>query len=586
MRKKTRRRNQKEDPSQLILVVVISTIFLLTWNQLFPPPVPVQPNNSTPSTEQQKQGLNAGSKIQQGESILPSVTSILQSASHSKSKTLPELKALKSLYIDDVHELWFNNHGQIHAWSLLESQYQQSIKSTEELKGQVSAKKVPYKLANLSFEDATPFLPPLLEVYLNDTLVELTYTVIESDHKKISLSASNSLIKIDRIYELTGQYQLQAHVKIHNLGTQQVHLKIVAVTRALQNANDSGGSMFSPPLNLIESLCEQGEELQRDTLVDLQGKKEDKESMSFNNVRWLGVNSRYFVNLIHTDKMINCTQRIDKESIRLTRGYPNHLSPIVTEGVLNKGFIKSKTSMESKTGIYMGPKKLEVLQDHDPDLTQAIDFGMFSSICLPLLYMMKVFYDWFPNWGVAIILLTLLVKLLTLPLTIKQYKSMAGMKAIQPELTALKEKYQKTDPMRFQQETMGLYKKHGVNPIGGCLPMLFMMPIYFALYRTIFTAVELYQADFFAWIHDLSMPDPYYISPVILGLLMLVQARLQPNTSMDPTQRKMMTLFMPIMFGGMMLFLPSGLVLYILINTVLGIVQQNWTQKKFSTAKA
>jgi len=110
--------------------------------------------------------------------------------------------------------------------------------------------------------------------------------------------------------------------------------------------------------------------------------------------------------------------------------------------------------------------------------------------------------------------------------------------------------------------------------------MLLMMPVYFALYRTIYSAVELYQASFFGWLNDLTMPDPYLITPVALGLLMLLQARLNPSPGMDPTQRKMMTTFMPLMFGGMMLFLPSGLVLYIFVNTVIGIFQQVWSQKQ------
>ena len=157
---------------------------------------------------------------------------------------------------------------------------------------------------------------------------------------------------------------------------------------------------------------------------------------------------------------------------------------------------------------------------------------------------------------------------------------MAAMKKLQPEMTKLKEQYQKTDPMRFQQETMGLYKKHGVNPLAGCLPMVVMMPVYFALYRTIFSAVELYQAPFFGWLADLSMPDPYFITPVLLAGMMFIQTNLQPNPNMDPTQRKMMTIFMPIFFGAMMLFLPSGLVIYILVNTILGILQQRWIQNK------
>jgi YidC/Oxa1 family membrane protein insertase len=164
------------------------------------------------------------------------------------------------------------------------------------------------------------------------------------------------------------------------------------------------------------------------------------------------------------------------------------------------------------------------------------------------------------------------VKLITLPLTIKQYRSMAGMKKVQPQMKEIQAKY-KEDKTRMQQEMMKLYRENKVNPLSGCLPMIMMMPVYFALYRTIYSAVELYQADFLWWITDLSKQDPLYISPVLLGVLMIIQMQLNPSAG-DQAQQKILMWVMPIMFTGMMLFLPSGLVLYILVNTVLGIGQQ------------
>ena len=147
------------------------------------------------------------------------------------------------------------------------------------------------------------------------------------------------------------------------------------------------------------------------------------------------------------------------------------------------------------------------------------------------------FFEFMPNWGIAIIILTVLVKILTLPLTVKQYRSMAGMKKIQPKMKGLQEKYA-DDKVRMQQELMKLYRENKVNPLSGCLPMLMMMPIYFALYRTIFfSAVELYQAPFFGWITDLSQQDAYYITPVLLGVLMMIQMRLNPSAG-DQTQQK------------------------------------------------
>jgi YidC/Oxa1 family membrane protein insertase len=229
--------------------------------------------------------------------------------------------------------------------------------------------------------------------------------------------------------------------------------------------------------------------------------------------------------------------------------------------------------------FYVGPKKLESLNAQEPSLSEAIDFGIFSPICIPMLWVMKLFFEMIPNWGIAIILLTILVKILTYPINAKQYESMNKMKALQPEMEALKAKYQATDPQKFQEETMNLYRKHQVNPASGCLPLFLMMPVYMALYSTIGQAVELYQAPFFGWITDLSAQDPYFITPILLGVVMFVQARLQPNTSADPMQQKMFLYFMPGFFTMMMLFLPSGLVIYIFVNTLLGIVQQKFQNK-------
>ena len=155
---------------------------------------------------------------------------------------------------------------------------------------------------------------------------------------------------------------------------------------------------------------------------------------------------------------------------------------------------------------------------------------------------------------------------------------MAAMKTVQPELKKLQDKY-KDDKMRLQQEMMKLYKDNNVNPLAGCLPMIIMMPIYFALYRTIYSAVELYQAPFGLWITDLSIEDPTYITPLLLGVLMLIQMKLNPSAG-DQAQQKIIMYVMPVMFTGMMLFLPSGLVVYILVNTVLGIIQQFYMYRK------
>ncbi|MDP7321940.1 MAG: membrane protein insertase YidC [Bacteriovoracaceae bacterium] len=212
------------------------------------------------------------------------------------------------------------------------------------------------------------------------------------------------------------------------------------------------------------------------------------------------------------------------------------------------------------------------------NLSKAVDFGMWEIIAVPILRGLQYFYSLFQNYGIAIIVLTILIRFLTFPLQYKSFKSMKKMQVIQPELKEIKEKY-KDNPQKVQQETMALFKKAGANPLGGCLPMLLQMPVFFAFYKVLFTSVELVDAPFYFWISDLSEKDPFYILPVLMGLAMFLNMKLTPSTTMDPAQQKVMML-MPVMFSLFMINLPSGLTLYILISTIVGMLQQLFVYKK------
>ncbi len=193
-------------------------------------------------------------------------------------------------------------------------------------------------------------------------------------------------------------------------------------------------------------------------------------------------------------------------------------------------------------------------------------------IAVPILYVLKFFYSLVHNYGVAIILLTILVKLLLHPINVKSLKSMKAMQQLQPRLKELQAKH-KGDKQKLNQETMQLFRAHKVNPMGGCLPMVLQLPIYIALYKVLWSSIELFHAPFFWFYRDLSAPDPYMITPILLGVFMLAQQHIMPSASADPAQKKMMML-MPIMFTGFMLFLPVGLVIYILVNTATSVTQQ------------
>ena len=206
------------------------------------------------------------------------------------------------------------------------------------------------------------------------------------------------------------------------------------------------------------------------------------------------------------------------------------------------------------------------------NLQAAVDFGMFAVVAVPILRGLQFFYKYMPNYGIAIILLTLVVRIILLPLNYKSYKSMKKMQEIQPEMNKLKEKF-KDDPQRMQKETMELFKRAGANPLGGCLPLLLQLPIFFAFYQVLFSAVELVGAPFFGWIIDLSAKDPFYVLPVLMTVTMFVQQKFMPSPTTDPTQKKIM-LFMPLVFGVIMKDLPAGLTLYIFVSTLVGIIQQ------------
>lgn len=227
--------------------------------------------------------------------------------------------------------------------------------------------------------------------------------------------------------------------------------------------------------------------------------------------------------------------------------------------------------------IYTGPKEYQPLKKYQAGLEHIVDFGLFSILAIPLLWLMNLFYGVFNNYGVAIIWLTILTRIPFIPIINKGMSSMKKVQEIQPKINEIREKYKK-DPKRMNQELMAIYKKHKVNPFGGCLPILLQIPVFFALYKILSLSIELRGAPFMLWITDLSEKDPYYILPIIMGITMVIQQKMTPST-MDPRQQKLMML-LPVVFTFLFLTFPSGLVLYWLVNYILGIAQQFYINKK------
>ncbi|MGC8119615.1 membrane protein insertase YidC [Marinobacter sp. VGCF2001] len=232
---------------------------------------------------------------------------------------------------------------------------------------------------------------------------------------------------------------------------------------------------------------------------------------------------------------------------------------------------------------YVGPKIIDRLEALAPNLDRTVDFGWLFFISLPLFYILEWFYALVGNWGVSIILLTVLVKAVFFHLSATSYRSMAKMRAVAPQLTRLKELYG-DDRQRMSQEMMALYKREKINPLGGCLPILVQMPVFISLYWVLFESVQLRHAPFMLWIQDLSQMDPYFILPILMGASMFIQMSLNP-TPPDPMQAKIMKM-MPLVFTVFFLWFPAGLVLYWLVNNILSISQQWYITRKIEAETA
>jgi len=226
---------------------------------------------------------------------------------------------------------------------------------------------------------------------------------------------------------------------------------------------------------------------------------------------------------------------------------------------------------KSAISLYAGPQEQKKLETIAPGLNLVVDYGWLTVIAAPLFWVLGAIHKLVGNWGWAIIGLTVLLKLAFFPLSAASYKSMAKMRVLTPKLAKLKEAYG-DDKQRLNQEMMALYKKEKVNPLGGCLPVLVQIPVFIALYWVLLGTVEMRNAPWLGWITDLSVKDPFYVLPLIMGATMFIQTKLNP-TPPDPIQAKVM-LFMPIVFTGMFLFFPAGLVLYWTVNNLLSIAQQ------------
>jgi len=387
---------------------------------------------------------------------------------------------------------------------------------------------------------------------------------LDKDKKTISFSATtgSGLTVVKSYVFYADSYQIDVDLRLINSGEQPIK---GAINLSLISAWDKTkkGSRYT----FIGPLTFDGEKLQEDKPDDL----EKSAKLYGSDISWSGYSNKYFL-------MILSPQDSAAKQIQVGAG----------EGFVENRFISPAFTLAAgeqtsfKYVSFFGPKEYDLLQSVGHQFERAIDYGFFRILAHPLMVVLKFFYGFIGNYGIAIILLTICIKIIFWPLTQKSYTSMKGMQNLQPEMQKLREKYA-NDKQRLNQEMMAFYKENRVNPLGGCLPMLIQIPVFFALYRVLLGSIELRHAPFMLWITDLSGPDTLFTSlfglpftlgplPLIMGFTMYLQQKMTP-TNMDPNQAKLMTM-MPVVFTFLFLSFPSGLVLYWLTNNLLTILQQ------------
>jgi YidC/Oxa1 family membrane protein insertase len=527
-----------------LLAIAISMGIMLVWMKVFPPGgnTPPQPTQSAPAAT--------------GTDPAASPTAAGAAAPASGGNGLPATKAgpeqLTTIEGQDARYVLSSWGGVLRQVELTEPRFMD--RHTHQGLSMLSLTRPELGNLAVSFPKADFALPAG------------PWAVSQPDSKTVVYRAESEQVAVEKRYHLDGRFQLGLEVIVENKGDAPLNGNLGLHLYERQDPAKKGGGFFSGQADLASIVCYRADKdkAHRGTVEHLA-----KEPLAEGGrVGWAAAETKYFTVAAVPHPSIagerTCRARaVDGEN---------------AEGVF--AFAPRTIAAHGKTSyaftVFAGPKYREVLNTVNPGgveshLDEVVDVN-FVILSKPLLYMLKLFHGWVNNWGLAIIMLTLFVKLLTLYPTHRAMMSGKKMQRLGPKMQELRKKYE-NDRQRLGMETMSLYKQNGVSPLGGCLPSLITMPIWVALFSTLNYAAELYRAPFFGYIHDLSARDPYFITPLIMGGIMFAQMKMTP-AGVDPQQQKMMTIMMPVMFTAFSLFLAAGLAIYTLTNSALSILQQ------------
>jgi YidC/Oxa1 family membrane protein insertase len=518
---------ENQGNGRVILAVALAFVVLFGWSYLFPS------NKTKPK---------------------PPASDAVSATSEDPAQTLPPEEEF-ALSGDGFRAVLSSHGGRIKSWKILDPQYNNAQGEPYDLVSPVPAGvRAPWP-GEISFSD-----PP---VSIPRTMIFQKASEDGDPAGSLRLRWAGEGLQVDKLFTVQGG-DVTLQVITRNLGDKDLRLKLSVAVDGYQDPNKMEGSgffIFKAPPDLANPTCYANE-----TNNHIIFAKEDKSESFSGEVSWFGVNRTYFLKAFYPLEALPEGEAALCAVSTSSNGAERALLTLPGMKVPKGG--ETKRSF----GVFFGPKKLESLEAHGSQLENSIDYGWLGFLSRPMLVVLKWAHGAVGNWGLAVVLLTLLVRALMFYPSQRSFKSMQGMAALKPQLDELKAKYG-DDQQGYAQAQMALMRSSGVSPLGGCLPLLLQMPFFFALYRMIYQAVELYQADMGLWIHDLSIADPYFILPIFLGGVMVLQQRLTPNT-MDAAQARIMQWMLPIMMFLFMAFLPAALVIYTLTSTVFGFLQQ------------
>lgn len=530
--------NKQQTQKRVLIATVISFAFFIAYDFLY-----LQPQQEAAKQQAQIQKQEQVAKQTQSQNTAPQVAQANTTAPSSDNGTnmAPPTKVTStgdiiSVIKTEKNIIEIDSLGRVAQVILLDKQY--VTENAEHIKlfndQQLRPLEVRFSDANINkkaFEiqvqasskeiDATKSAQKLvLTQPLGDTVLTKTLTVYPDGHYDISASATNS-----KEFFITPGFR------------PDVLADMYADHGALLKMNDN-------TLNIIE-------DEDHDKLINLTG------------VKIASAFDRYYATVLYNFE----------KSMALSVMVDNANSPQV--------FIHAKDNIDLHG--YMGPKEYKTLHALNPELTDVIEYGWFTFLAKPMFKFLQFIHDYVGNWGWTIVILTIIVKLILFPLSYKSMVSMNKLKELAPKIKQIQEKY-KGDNQKASMHMMEMYKKEGANPMGGCLPIILQIPVFFAIYRVLLNAIELKGAEWILWIEDLAEMDPYFILPILMGATMFLQQQITPNTLQDEMQRKMFQ-FLPVIFTFFFLWFPAGLTLYWFINNLFTVGQQYYVNRLFEKAK-